>query len=127
MTKKVPSTDAASPPKSRASKSLNDDTRRKTKPRQDDIQVFMDAVQTTIVQLDTEGRITAINARALRLLGYAREELLGRSWFETCRPQPQGEEQVRSVFLKMMSGEIASVEYFENFVVTKSGKPRLIA
>ncbi len=127
MTKKVPFTDAASPPKSRASKSLNDDTRRKTKPRQDDIQVFMDTVQTLIVQLDTEGRITAVNARALRLLEYSREELLGRSWFETCLVQPQGEEQVRPVFLKMMAGEIASVEYFENFVVTKSGKQRLMA
>lgn len=90
-------------------------------------QRYLDTVQTMLVALDTQGRITMINRAGCALLGYDEPELLGRNWFETCLPQPEGMEKVYPVFLHVMQGDISSVEYFENTVCCRSGDLRLVA
>lgn len=90
-------------------------------------QRYLDTVQTIMVALDGEGRITMINRKGCELLGYAEEELLGQNWFETCLPQPEGQEQVYPVFRRIMAGELETAEYFENEVRRRDGRQRLIA
>jgi PAS domain S-box-containing protein/putative nucleotidyltransferase with HDIG domain len=90
-------------------------------------QNYLDTVQTIIVALDIEGRITTINRKGCRLFGFTEDELRGQLWFSTCLPQPDGLEKVYPVFLKLISGELEAVEYFENAVVTRSGEIRQIA
>lgn len=89
-------------------------------------QRYLDTTQTIMVALDTEGRITMINRSGCELLGYAEDEILGCNWFETCLPQPEGTDNVLPVFLRIMSGDLSSAEYFENSVVCKDGTQRLI-
>lgn len=90
-------------------------------------QHYLDTVQTLIVALDAEGRITMINRKGCEILGYRREELLGSNWFAICLPQPEGTDRVYPVFCRIMAGELGSVEYFENPVRCSDGRIRLIA
>ncbi|MEW6133232.1 MAG: PAS domain S-box protein [Pseudomonadota bacterium] len=88
---------------------------------------YLDTVQTVMVALDREGRITMINRFGCQLLGYAEEELLGRNWFECCLPQPEGMESVYPIFRRIMGGELEGEEYHENAIRCKDGRQRIIA
>ncbi len=90
-------------------------------------QRYLDTVQTLMVGLDLEGRIILMNRAGCRLLGYEEKELLGRNWFETCLPRSEGVDSALSVFRRIMAGELDAVEYFENLVLCRDGRQRLIA
>jgi PAS domain S-box-containing protein len=92
----------------------------------DRAQGYLDTVETIIVALNREGRITAINRKGCQLLGYAEAELVGQSWFDACLPQPDGMEKVYPYFLRLLAGGQIT-EYFENPIVTRSGAQRQIA
>ena len=53
----------------------------------DRAQNYLDTVEAIIVALDAEGKITLINKKGCRILGYQEAELIGKSWFKTCLPQ----------------------------------------
>ncbi len=93
----------------------------------DRAQGYLDTVETIIVALNSEGRITTINRKGCQLLGCGEGELIGQFWFSTCLPQPDGIENMYPFFLRMMAGELAATEYFENPIVTRSGELRQIA
>jgi len=90
-------------------------------------QHYLDTVQTLMVALDADGRIGMINRAGYELLGYGEEDLIGRDWFVTCLPQPEGKEVVYPMFCKIMAGELENVRYFENAVLCRDGRRRLIA
>ncbi|PPK72425.1 PAS domain S-box-containing protein [Methylobacter tundripaludum] len=90
-------------------------------------QRYLDTVQTVMVSLDWRGHITMINRKGCDLLGYQESELLGCNWFERCLPQPLGMETAYPMFRRIMSGEAETVEYFENPVLCRDGKERLVA
>ena len=91
----------------------------------DKSQRFLDTVETIIVGLDRKGCVTLINRKGCELLGYAEEELLGKSWFDRCLPDDSG--NVIEVFQRIMGGELAALEYYENEVVTRFGERRMVA
>jgi PAS domain S-box-containing protein len=93
----------------------------------DRAQRYLDMVETMIVALDSEGRITSINRKSCELLGWREEELLGQSWFAKCLPAPVGMEGVYPYFRRLMAGEVEPEEYFENPVLTRSGELREIS
>jgi two-component system, cell cycle sensor histidine kinase and response regulator CckA len=93
---------------------------------QDRAQGYLDMVNTIIVALDNEGRITTINRKGCRILGYEEEELIGRLWFSTCLLQPQGMEELYPSFLKIMAGAPA-MEYSETPIVTRGGEVQHVA
>lgn len=93
----------------------------------DQTQKYLDTVEAIIVALNAEGNITLINKKGCRLLGYAEEELLGKNWFATCLPQPEGYQKVYSIFLKIIAGEIDTYEYAENPILACNGELRHIA
>ncbi len=92
----------------------------------DRAQGYLDTVNSIIVALDNEGRITTINRRGCQLLGYAEEELIGRSWFSTCLPGPINMEEIYPYFQKILAGD-NELEYYENPVITRDGRMRQIA
>jgi PAS domain S-box-containing protein len=79
-----------------------------------------------MLALNEKGKITLINQKGNQVLGYQEDELIGKSWFDTCLPE-KNRKKVRQVFGKLMSGEIESLDYYENPVLTKSGEERIIA
>ncbi len=90
-------------------------------------QKYLDTVQAVIVALDAEGRISSINKKGCQLFGCSEQELIGQPWFDVCLPQPEGKEEVFPYFLKLMSGEVEAVAYFENPIITRDGELRQIA
>jgi PAS domain S-box-containing protein len=88
---------------------------------------YLDTVQTLIVALDAEGRISMINRKGRETLGYAEDEVIGLNWFENCLPQPAGMDEIYPIFRRIMAGELESVEYLENPIRSRDGRLRLIA
>lgn len=88
--------------------------------------LYLQTAGVMMVALDVEGRITLINPRGSDILEYQPQELVGKNWFDTCLPKHNVEE-VRNVFGKLMTEQAESVQYYENTVVTKSGKERMLA
>ncbi|MBU0750819.1 MAG: PAS domain S-box protein [Gammaproteobacteria bacterium] len=88
---------------------------------------YLDTAQTLMLALDCNGNVEMINRWGSQLLGYEEQELIGRNWFEACLPQPAGMQDVMPAFRRIIAGEIASAENFENEVICRNGHHRLIA
>jgi len=93
----------------------------------DRAQSYLDTVETMIVALDEEGKITTINRKACQIMGYREDELVGQFWFNTCLPKPDGMEIVYPYFLEIMAGKQERPENRENPIVTRRGDLRQIA
>ncbi|MBF0245563.1 MAG: PAS domain S-box protein, partial [Planctomycetes bacterium] len=93
----------------------------------DRIQHYLDTVESIVLALDAEGRISLINRKGCEVLGWSESELVGRVWFEQCLPQPEGRHDIYPYFLKRIKGELENTDYLENCVLTKSGEARVIA
>lgn len=91
----------------------------------DKAQMYLNTAEVIFLALNKQGEIELINPKGCRILGYEVEELLGKNWFEICLPE-RIRKKVFSVFNRLMAGEIESIEYFENEVVTRSGAVRII-
>jgi len=76
--------------------------------------------------LDKEGNITLINENGSEILGYRREELLGKNWFTTCLPD-RFQRDVLEVYHQPIIGEIESTSRYENSILRKDGSERVIA
>ena len=85
-----------------------------------------DLLQTSnamVVGLDADGEIMVFNDAAAEVSGYTREELVGKSWFETLVPRDRYPE-VWEEFERLLAGGIPLA--FENPILTKSGEERYI-
>ena len=89
-------------------------------------QLYLDIAGVMLAALNDKGHITMINQKGCAILGYNEREILGRNWFEVCLPKSRVEE-LMGVFVKLMRGELAPVEYYENPIVTKNMDEREIA
>jgi len=91
-----------------------------------DVRQYLDIADTVILILDSSGAISLVNRKGCLLLGMEERDLLGLDWFAHFIPEEQ-RESTRQVFEKLLSGEEANVEYFENQILTGSGSKRLIS
>lgn len=92
----------------------------------DRAQLFFEFAGVLLVVIDADERVSMINRRGCEILGYAKDEIIGKNWFDQFIPELIREE-VRRAFRMLMAGEVAPVEYFENSIVNNKGKERLIA
>jgi PAS domain S-box-containing protein len=87
---------------------------------------YFDVAGVILVVLDSEGRIELINRHGASVLGYQdASELVGHDWFSACLPA-DGRDEVRRVFARIMAGDLAPVERFENEILRWDGERRLI-
>jgi PAS domain S-box-containing protein len=87
---------------------------------------FLDVAGVMLIAMDRNGMITLINRKGCQILGVEREDVLGKNWFDQFIHNSISEE-IRNVFTMIMRGEIESVEFYENAVITGSGEERIIA
>jgi diguanylate cyclase (GGDEF)-like protein/PAS domain S-box-containing protein len=92
----------------------------------DRAQRYLDVAATMIVVIAADGRVSLVNRRTCEVLGYREDELLGQDWFDAIVPDAD-RDSARSVFKRMTAGELAGSEEYENRVVSKAGRERLIA
>jgi diguanylate cyclase (GGDEF)-like protein/PAS domain S-box-containing protein len=84
----------------------------------------LERTQFLALQLDSQGRIEFCNDAALRATGYARDEMLGKNWFDLCVPEDQREPRRRSYVDGLAEGTLSTHE--ERDVLTRSGEKRLV-
>lgn len=92
----------------------------------DRAQLFFDFAGIMLIVINSDQTIGMINKKGREILGYERDELIGKNWFDLCVPE-RVREAVRHTFRMLISGDIEPVEYYENPVITKSGEERLIS
>jgi PAS domain S-box-containing protein len=111
--------------------SLTDITQRKQiesalREERDRAQRYLDIAGVMFVALDTQGRVTLINQRGSKTLGYRQEEILGKNWFDHFLPS-RLKDEVKAVFHQLIGGQINPAEYYENPILTQEGEERMIA
>src|SRR5210317_527607 len=86
---------------------------------------YLDLAAVILLGLDQAGRIRLINKRGCELLGYEEHELLGCDWIDNCI-RSDDKPGISRLFRKLVEGEAELPDNSENWVVTRSGKTRLI-
>ncbi|MFC2140664.1 ATP-binding protein, partial [Acidobacteriota bacterium] len=89
-------------------------------------QQYLDIAGVIMVVINTDQTVALINKKGCEILGYPCEDIVGKNWIDHFIPE-NFQEQVKTVFSKLIAGVVEPVEYFENPVLTKSGEERLIA
>jgi len=90
-------------------------------------QKYLDIAGVIFVIIDANLNIRLINKKGCDILGFENdEEIIGKNWIENFIP-PKARNQVRDCFAKLIKGDVQSLEYFENPIITKNGKERIIA
>jgi len=92
----------------------------------DQAKKYLDIAGVMMVALSAEGNIAMINRKGCQILGYREEEIIGQNWFDICLPSEISKEATGG-FEKLMAGEVASVEYYENPILRKDGEQRIVA
>lgn len=88
-------------------------------------QKYFDIAGVLMVVLNREGRVSLVNQKGSEVLGYSKEEIVGKDWFENFIPEKiRGD--IKSAFKRILNGEIGLFGYFEKLVLAKGGKERMI-
>lgn len=101
-------------------------TEEALKKERDTAQRYLDIAGVILVIINAKQEVTLINKKGCEILGYSNEEIIGKNWFDNFIPEII-RDKVKTTFTKLMAGEIVSVEYFENPILTKNGEERIIA
>lgn len=87
---------------------------------------YLNITAVIMVAIDLQGIVTMINKKGCEILGYQEDEILGRAWLDHFVPERIANE-VRAVSEGLLDGVVKPLEFFENPILTKSGRERLIA
>ena len=99
---------------------------RALRQERDRAQRYLDIAEVILLVLDPNGKVTLLNRKGCRVLGYEPKELIGQDWFRLCVPDAQ-RASTRAVFRELFSGNSDLYEYNVNSIVTRSGEELLIA
>ncbi|MGD8500788.1 MAG: PAS domain S-box protein, partial [Phycisphaerales bacterium] len=92
----------------------------------DRAQQYLDVAAVMFVALDSQGNVTLINEKGCELLGWDESEIVGKNWFDNFLPEDI-KEQIKTIFLELMAGNIEPVEYHENAILCNDGSQKIIA
>ena len=90
-----------------------------------EISQLLDYVGVIIVVIDSNQKVSYINKKGCEILGYEKEYILGKNWFDNFLPE-KIREDIKTVFGKLMGKEMELAEYFDNVVLAKDGQERII-
>ena len=89
---------------------------------------IIELAEVILLVLDKDGKVELINKKACDVLGFEREEIVGKDWIENFVPTKIRKELYK-VYSKISKeeGSESKFEYHENAILTKSGEERYIA
>jgi PAS domain S-box-containing protein len=87
---------------------------------------YLDAANSLIIAVDGEHKVTLINHKGCKILGYPREKIIGLKYCDSFLPI-QFRNTITELFNDLFAGKIEQNEYFENPVLTSTGEERIIA
>jgi len=92
--------------------------------QKEQIQYYLDVAQVLILVLDSKYNVKMINQKGADILGYSKEEIIGKNWIKTFLPR-NIQEDVQKIGDDIRS-KTDDHSGHENSVVTKSGEERLL-
>ena len=96
------------------------------KAERDKAKKYFDIARVIMVIIDTRGYVLDINRKGCSVLECAREEIIGKNWFDNFIPE-RIRDHVREIFSSIISGDLEPYECFENPILTRKGKEKLIS
>jgi diguanylate cyclase (GGDEF)-like protein/PAS domain S-box-containing protein len=101
------------------------ETEEAVRAERDRAQRYLDVAGAMIVVADPHGRTVLVNREFEQILGYDASEVVGRSFLEFIphRKRPAA----RGAFLRLVSGEEERVEHYEELIVAKDGRERIVS
>jgi PAS domain S-box-containing protein len=90
-----------------------------------EVQRFLDLAGVFIVVIGSDQKVIYINKQGCEILGHEREDILGKNWFDSFLPE-KIRDDIKTVYSKLMAGEVELAEYFDNVILTKGGQERII-
>ena len=107
---------------------------RRQEPTQTPMEVFergvtpqnmLEMAGVMIVILNVEGRVVFVNEKTCRVMGFQKDEIVGKNWFDSFVPSIM-RETARRLFDRLTNGKVQDLETYENPVLTKGGQEREI-
>lgn len=92
----------------------------------EETQEVIESANVIIIGLDYMGRILMLNSACEEILGYSRDELMGKDWFDVIAPRERYPFVWEEFSQIVNSGAVSKRETFENPVLTKSGDIKTI-
>lgn len=92
----------------------------------DRARTYFDIARVILIVVDKDQKVTLINRRGKKLLGYDESEIMNKEWFSLAIPK-KFREKYQQLFYEIMEGKKELIEYIEAPVLTKNGEERLIA
>ena len=87
---------------------------------------YLNTAGVIILALDIEGNIKLLNKKGYEVIEYNEGELDGKNWFRICIP-PFQKDEIYSIFKHLIKGDAKKAEFYENPIITKNGKEKLVA
>jgi PAS domain S-box-containing protein len=101
-------------------------TEQALKQERNKVQRYLDVAGVIMLVIGADQRVSLVNRKGCELFGGNEADIIGKNWFDNFIP-PDAREEVRGLFIKLMSQEEKLPEYYRNSIVTLSGEQRLIA
>jgi PAS domain S-box-containing protein len=86
---------------------------------------YLNHVGVMMVAISADETVNYINDAGCSMLGYEKEEIIGKNWFENFLPKNISKE-VGSVFDELMKGNVDLVKVYENPILRSDGEERVI-
>ncbi len=86
-------------------------------------QKYFEKGDVIIVAISSNEIIIDINEIGCKLLGYPKDEILGKNWFKTFLPK-EDRIRIKTLFSEMLTGKMRHVHY-EHVIISKNGKKRI--
>jgi len=88
-------------------------------------QTYLDIAAFIMLIINKDGTVSYVNEKGCDILGYEKEDIIGKNWFDNFLPKSKKAE-VKEIFLRLFHGEAGLFGYFEDMVITATGEERLI-
>jgi len=88
-------------------------------------QLFFDCADAFMIAIGSDEVVTDVNKKACEILGYSRNEIKGKNWFDSFLSKAKRED-ARRFFHDMLSGTLRHV-HSDYSVITKQGEERIFS
>jgi PAS domain S-box-containing protein/putative nucleotidyltransferase with HDIG domain len=90
------------------------------------LQKYIDIAGIILKIIDRDGKVSLINNRGCEVLGYVKEEILGKNWIDNFVPE-RLQNKMNDILAKLKSKQTISYEHFESPILTINGEEKIIS
>lgn len=91
----------------------------------DRARMYFESAGVIFLVLGRDQTIQMINKKGSDILGYGKEELMGKNWFDNFLP-PAHKQEVQGIWKTLMQGDTSRFESVKGSVLTKFGEKKMI-